>query len=146
MKCVIQRTKTAKVVVENNVVGQIEKGFLILLGVTHTDTEENVDKMVDKILKLRIFNDENGKMNLDIFSIGGEILLVSQFTLYADSKKGNRPSFVDAAKPEHAERLYEYMKKRLSEKIHVECGIFGADMEVNFVNEGPVTIIIEDGQ
>ena len=144
MKIVVQRVKNAKVEVENKVVGKIEKGFLVLLGVTHTDTKENADYLVKKLCNLRVFSDENDKMNLGIKDINGELLIVSQFTLYADCTKGNRPAFIEAARPEKAEELYEYFCSECEKNnIKVEKGIFGADMQVSLVNDGPVTIIIE---
>ena len=140
----MQRVKNAKVEVENKVVGEIKKGFLVLLGVTHTDTKENVDYLVKKLCNLRVFSDENDKMNLALKDIQGELLIVSQFTLYADCAKGNRPAFIDAARPEQAEELYEYFCSECEKNnIKVEKGIFGADMQVSLVNDGPVTIIIE---
>lgn len=145
MKLVVQRVKQAEVKVKGNSVGKIEKGFLILLGVTHEDAKENVDKLVKKVCGLRVFEDQNGKMNLSIKDIGGELLIVSQFTLYADTKKGNRPSFVKAAAPEKANELYEYFISECKKNgIKVETGEFGAHMEVSLVNDGPVTIIIEE--
>ena len=144
MKIVVQRVKNAKVEVENKVVGKIEKGFLILLGVTHTDARENADYLVKKLCNLRVFQDENEKMNLGLKDIQGELLIVSQFTLYADCSSGNRPSFIEAAKPEQAEELYEYFCSECERNnIKVEKGIFGANMQVSLVNDGPVTIIIE---
>ena len=145
MKLVVQRVKQAEVKVKENSVGKIEKGFLILLGVTHEDAKENVDKLVKKVCGLRVFEDQNGKMNLSIKDIGGELLIVSQFTLYADTKKGNRPSFVKAAAPEKANELYEYFISECKKNgIKLETGEFGAHMEVSLVNDGPVTIIIEE--
>lgn len=145
MKLVVQRVKQAEVKVKENSVGKIEKGFLILLGVTHEDAKENVDKLVKKVCGLRVFEDQNGKMNLSIKDIGGELLIVSQFTLYADTKKGNRPSFVKAAAPEKANELYEYFISECKKNgIKVETGEFGAHMEVSLVNDGPVTIIMEE--
>ena len=145
MKLVVQRVKQAEVKVKGNSVGKIEKGFLILLGVTHEDAKENVDKLVKKVCGLRVFEDQNGKMNLSIKDIGGELLIVSQFTLYADTKRGNRPSFVKAAAPEKANELYEYFISECKKNgIKVETGEFGAHMEVSLVNDGPVTIIIEE--
>ena len=144
MKLVVQRVKNAKVEVENKVVGKIDKGFLVLLGVTHTDTKAEADYLVKKLCKLRVFTDENDKMNLALKDIGGELLIVSQFTLYADCTQGNRPSFINAAKPEQANELYEYFCLECEKNgIKVEKGIFGADMKVSLVNDGPVTIIIE---
>ena len=145
MKLVVQRVKQAEVKVKGNSVGKIEKGFLILLGVTHEDAKENVDKLVKKVCGLTVFEDQNVKMNLSIKDIGGELLIVSQFTLYADTKKGNRPSFVKAAAPEKANELYEYFISECKKNgIKVETGEFGAHMEVSLVNDGPVTIIIEE--
>ena len=145
MKIVVQRVKNASVEVEGKTVGKIEKGFLVLLGVTHSDTKEKAEYLAKKLCKLRIFTDENDKMNLSLKDVGGKLLIVSQFTLYADCSGGNRPSFIEAARPEQAEELYEYFCKECKEKydINVEKGIFGADMKVNLLNDGPVTIIIE---
>ena len=144
MKLVIQRVKNAKVDVEGKTVGKIEKGFLVLLGVTHTDTKEIADYLVKKLCNLRVFEDENGKMNLGLKDVGGELLIVSQFTLYADCSQGNRPSFINAAKPDVANELYEYFCEKCKEQnIKVEKGIFGADMKVSLLNDGPVTIILE---
>ena len=145
MKIVVQRVKGANVEVDGNIVGKIDKGFLVLLGVTHNDTKENADYLVKKLCKLRVFTDENGKMNLDLKKVNGKLLIVSQFTLYADCSDGNRPSFIDAAKPKQAEDLYEYFCNKCKEEygIDVEKGIFGADMKVSLLNDGPVTIIIE---
>ena len=145
MKLVIQRVKNSKVTVDNKITGKIEKGFLVLLGVTHTDTKETADFLVKKMWNnLRVFTDENDKMNLSIKDIDGELLIVSQFTLYADCKKGNRPSFVDSAKPEMAEELYKYFVEQCQKEVkNVETGIFGAHMEVELLNSGPVTIILE---
>lgn len=145
MKIVVQRVKNAKVDVEAKTIGKIKKGFLVLLGVTHTDTKEQADYLAKKLCNLRVFEDENGKMNLGLKDVNGELLIVSQFTLYSNCSKGNRPSFTDAAKPEYAEELYEYFCNKCKEeyRINVEKGIFGADMKVELVNDGPVTIIIE---
>ena len=144
MKLIIQRVKNAKVEVDNKVVGQIEKGFLVLLGVTHTDTKEIADYLVKKLCNLRVFEDDKGKMNLSIKDVEGDLLIVSQFTLYADCSGGNRPSFINAAKPEIANELYEYFCNKCQEaEIGVQKGIFGADMQVSLLNDGPVTIILE---
>lgn len=145
MKIVVQRVKSANVEVDGNIVGKIDKGFLVLLGVTHNDTKENADYLVKKLCKLRVFTDENGKMNLDLKKVNGKLLIVSQFTLYANCSDGNRPSFTEAAKPKQAEELYEYFCNKCKEEygIEVEKGIFGADMKVSLLNDGPVTIIIE---
>lgn len=144
MRLVVQRVKNAEVKVDGKITGSIEKGFLVLLGVTHTDTKETADYLVKKLCKLRIFEDENEKMNLGLKDIGGSLLIVSQFTLYADCSEGNRPSFINAAKPDMANELYEYFCEKCKEQdIKVEKGIFGADMKVSLLNDGPVTIILE---
>ena len=144
MKAVIQRVKHAQVEVDKKVVGKINEGFLILLGVAPDDTKEKADAMVKKITKLRIFEDENEKMNLSIQDIKGELLVVSQFTLYADCSGGNRPSFINAAKPDLANELYKYFVEKCKEVIQVvQTGIFGAHMEVSLLNSGPVTIELE---
>ena len=144
MKLVIQRVKHAKVEVENKIVGKIGQGFLVLLGVGPDDTKETADYLVQKLIKLRVFEDENGKMNLGLKDINGELLVVSQFTLYADCTGGNRPSFTLAAKPDKANELYEYfISKCEGENVKVDHGIFGADMKVELLNDGPVTIIME---
>lgn len=144
MKLVIQRVKRASVEVEKEIIGKIEQGFLVLLGVGPEDTEETADFLVQKLVKLRVFEDENQKMNLSVKDIKGELLIVSQFTLYADCSGGNRPSFTNAAKPEKANQLYEYfIQKCKEENIKVEHGKFGADMKVELLNDGPVTILLE---
>lgn len=144
MKLVIQRVKNAQVKVKDKIVGKIQNGFLVFLGVTHNDTTENADYLVKKLCKLRVFEDENGKMNLGLKEIEGELLIVSQFTLYADCTQGNRPSFTEAARPEQANELYEYFCNECSKNdIKVEKGIFGADMKIELLNDGPVTIIME---
>lgn len=144
MRFLVQRVSKAKVVVDNKIVGDIEKGFMTLIGIKEGDTKKEADKLIKKMLKLRIFEDENGKMNLNIKQVDGKILAISQFTLYADTRKGNRPSFINAAKPEEAEELYEYIIKELSKEMDVEKGVFGAHMDVDFVNDGPVTILLEE--
>ena len=142
MKFVIQRVNNADVTVDNKIVGSIGKGFLILFGACETDTSDMLPKFVDKIVKLRIFADENGKTNLSITDVGGELLIVSQFTLYADCRKGNRPSFVKAGAPDFAEEMYQYFKAKCVETFgKVECGSFGADMKVELENDGPFTIL-----
>lgn len=144
MKFVIQRVSYAKVEVENNEVGNIQKGFLVLIGIKDTDTQKEADYLVKKLINLRVFEDEKGKMNLSLKDIDGELLLVSQFTLYGDTTGGNRPSFTEAAKPDKANELYEYIIAECKKNIkRVEKGIFGADMKVSLLNDGPVTIIIE---
>lgn len=144
MKLVIQRVKKAEVQVEGKTVGKINKGFLVLLGVTTDDSNENADYLVRKLCNLRVFTDENGKMNLGLKDVNGELLIISQFTLYADCKQGNRPSFIQAAQPDKANELYEYFCKECAKNnIKVEKGIFGANMQVSLINDGPVTIIIE---
>lgn len=144
MKLVIQRVSNAKVEVNSKIIGQIKKGFLVLLGVGPEDNCQTADVLVEKLCNLRIFEDENQKMNLSIKDIDGELLIVSQFTLYADCRKGNRPSFTDAAKPEKANELYEYFIEKCKDKVRkVEHGEFGADMKVSLLNDGPVTIILE---
>lgn len=145
MRIVIQRAEKAKVSVDGEVVGQIGKGFMVLVGVGPEDTKQNADFLVNKMCNLRVFEDEQGKMNLSIKDVGGQILAISQFTLYADCKKGNRPSFTRAAKPEQANELYEYfMEEARKQGLKVEHGIFGAHMKVDFINDGPVTILLEN--
>jgi D-tyrosyl-tRNA(Tyr) deacylase len=145
MRVVIQRVSEASVTIEGAVAGSIGKGFVILLGVNDSDTEQDADALVKKLVGLRVFNDEEGKMNLSCGEVGGQYLVISQFTLYASAKKGNRPSFIDAARPDKAIPLYEYFVSELRKHSSsiVETGEFGADMKVSLVNDGPVTIIIE---
>ncbi len=144
MKAVIQRVKKASVTVEGSVIGAIQEGLLVLLGISKEDTKEEVKKFVNKILGLRIFADENGKTNLSLQDIKGELLVVSQFTLYADCKKGRRPSFVNAGDPEFANELYEFFIELAKEKVEkVEHGSFGADMKVELLNDGPFTIVLD---
>ncbi|MFN0277031.1 MAG: D-aminoacyl-tRNA deacylase [Pyrinomonadaceae bacterium] len=144
MRAVIQRVSRAKVTVAGQIVGEIKQGLLILLGVTHEDDEKDADFLVDKIVNLRIFNDADGKMNLSLTDIGGELLVVSQFTLYGDTGRGRRPSFVNAASGEDARRWYEYFVAKACETVEkVATGSFGAMMDVELVNDGPVTIIID---
>lgn len=147
MKLVIQRVTHASVTVDNNVIGKIGKGYMVLIGVSDTDTKEIADKMLDKMIKLRIFEDENGKTNLSLADVGGELLLISQFTLYANCKKGNRPSFIEAGSPDHANALYEYIIEKCKERLDVvEQGEFGAEMKVELLNDGPFTVILDSEQ
>lgn len=165
MRFVIQRVTESSVTVGNQIIAQISKGFLVLIGISRDDTMaltntmafskdntmgnalEKADKMVKKLIGLRIFEDENGKTNLDLKSVGGSLLLVSQFTLYADCKKGNRPSFINAGEPHMANELYEYIVKRCRQEIPVvETGIFGADMKITLLNDGPFTIILDSDE
>ncbi len=145
MKVVIQRVKRASVTVDNKVIGSIEKGFLLLIGIGKEDTKEVVDKYLDKIIKMRIFADSEGKTNLSLGDVDGEILAVSQFTLYADCKKGNRPNFLMAGGQELGKELYDYFLEECRKRIHkVEGGEFGADMEVSLINDGPFTIVLDE--
>ena len=145
MKFVIQRCQEASVSVDGKTVGAIEKGLMVLIGVGKDDTTEVVDKNLKKLLQLRIFEDENGKTNRSLMDIGGQLLLVSQFTLYANCRHGNRPGFTDAGDPQRAEQLYEYMIEKAKEQVPVvETGIFGADMKVSLINDGPFTILLDD--
>ncbi|MBD5128498.1 MAG: D-tyrosyl-tRNA(Tyr) deacylase [Ruminococcaceae bacterium] len=143
MKLVIQRTERASVSVDGKEVGAIGKGFLVLLGVGAEDTEADCERLAKKLIGLRIFEDENGKTNLSLKDVNGSLLIISQFTLYADCRKGNRPNFLMAKEPKEAERLYEYFCELCSREIHVEKGVFGAEMRVELVNSGPFTIILE---
>ena len=144
MRCLVQRVKEASVSVSGNVIGAIEKGYLILLGVSQTDTEEVADKMLKKVLDARLFEDENGKTNLSIRDVSGSLLVVSQFTLYADTRRGNRPSFINAGAPDHANALYEYFCKKAEEQgTPLAHGQFGADMQVALINDGPFTIMYD---
>lgn len=144
MRLVIQRVKKASVKIEGRINGEIDAGMLILVGIEHEDTKEDIEWLTKKVIALRIFPDEQNKMNLDIHSINGSILVVSQFTLHASTKKGNRPSYIKAAAPEHAIPLYELFIKELRKAgIHVETGEFGAMMDVELINDGPVTILID---
>lgn len=147
MKAVIQRVSNSSVAVDGEIVGKIGQGFLVLLGVEETDTKEEADKLVKKMVGLRIFEDENGKTNLSLEDIGGELLVISQFTLMADCRKGRRPSFIKAGKPEKANALYEYFLEECKKEVPVvEKGIFGADMKVSLINDGPFTIILDSNE
>lgn len=144
MKFVIQRVTEASVTVDNEVVGKIDKGYMVLIGVGKNDTTDEADKLVKKMIGLRIFADENGKTNLSLKDVDGQLLLVSQFTLYADCRKGNRPSFVESGDPQKAEELYEYIISECKKQVPVvEKGVFGGDMKVSLCNDGPFTIILE---
>lgn len=147
MKVVLQRSKNSKVTINNKITGQINHGLVLLSSFTDGDTFETIDKIIDKIINLRIFEDENEKMNLSLLDTNGEILNISQFTLYADCKKGRRPSFVHALNPNDASNLYDYMNQQLKNRnIKTETGIFGADMKVEIYNDGPVTIILDSNE
>lgn len=144
MKVVIQRVSEARVKVEDEIAGEIKQGLLLLIGIDENDEKTDADWLVQKILNLRIFGDENGKLNLSVLDVSGEILCISQFTLIADYKKGNRPSFIKAAKPDKAIPLFEYFKTEIARSpLKIESGIFGADMKVSLVNDGPVTIVFD---
>lgn len=144
MKLVVQKVSHSSVTIDNKVHGEINKGYMVLVGICHEDTKEIVERMVDKLLYLRIFEDNDGKLNLSLLEVNGSILSISQFTLYANCKKGRRPSFIEAAKAEVSKPLYDYFNTILIEKgIHVEQGVFGADMKVSLVNDGPVTIVLD---
>ena len=147
MRYVIQRVTNASCTVDGRVTGEIEKGFLVFIGVSDTDTKEIADKMTKKLLGMRIFEDENGKTNLSLKDVNGSLLLISQFTLYADCKKGNRPSFTKAGKPDHANELYEYRIEVCKNEIsNVQTGIFGADMKIQLLNDGPFTILLDSDE
>lgn len=147
MRFVVQRVTSANVVVEGDKIGEIGKGFLVFIGVEDSDTKEIADKLVKKLIGLRIFEDENGKTNLSLADVEGELLLVSQFTLYADCKKGNRPSFIRAGKPEMAEEMYEYIIEECGKQIkNVQTGKFGADMKIELRNDGPFTILLDSAE
>ncbi len=143
MRAVVQRVDSASVTIEGRVNGKIGKGFMVLLGIDENDTEKDLDYICTKLIGLRVFEDDAGKMNKSILDAGGEILLISQFTLYGDARHGKRPSFIRAARPEKAIPLYEKAIATLSEQLHVETGIFGAEMKVELINDGPVTILLD---
>ena len=147
MRFLIQRVTNADVKVNDEVIGAIDQGFMVLIGVCGTDTREIADKMIQKMLRLRIFSDEQGKTNLSLEQVNGQLLLVSQFTLYANCKKGNRPSFLDAGSPDHANELYEYIIKKCRETVPVvQCGSFGAEMKVSLCNDGPFTVMLDSAE
>ena len=144
MRFVIQRVTDASVTIDGEISGKIGKGYLVLIGVADTDTKEIADKMIRKMIGLRIFEDEQGKTNLSLDAVGGELLLISQFTLYANCKRGNRPSFIEAGAPDMASEMYEYIIEKCKEQVEtVERGQFGADMKVSLINDGPFTIILD---
>lgn len=147
MKIVLQRVLNASVVVDNEIKGEIGRGYLLLVGVSNNDTKEIADKMLEKISRLRLFEDGDGKTNLSISDVGGEVLIISQFTLYADCRKGNRPSFINAGKPDMAKELYDYMVMKCETLFHnTQCGIFGADMKVALINDGPFTVVLDSDE
>jgi D-tyrosyl-tRNA(Tyr) deacylase len=147
MKFVIQRVREARVDVDNEMIGSIGHGLLVFVGISDSDDKRIADKMVDKMTKLRIFDDEEGKTNLSISDVGGEFLIISQFTLYADCKKGNRPSFINAGKPQKANELYEYIISEVAKRgLKTEHGRFGADMKVSLLNDGPFTILLDSAE
>ena len=149
MRFLIQRTSKASVSVDGNITGSIDKGFLVFIGICADDTKEQADKLIRKLLGMRIFADENGKTNLSLDDVGGQLLLISQFTLYADCRKGNRPSFTKSGSAQHAEELYEYIIascKAQKPDMKIETGIFGADMKVSLLNDGPFTIILDSAE
>ncbi len=146
MKVIVQRVKMSNVMVDGKICGNISNGYLLLVGFKKDDTIIEIEKMVKKIIKLRVFDDGNGKMNLNILDVNGSILSVSQFTLYADTAGGNRPSFTNSMKYDEANKLYDKFNDMLGDYVHVEKGIFGADMQVSIINDGPVTIILESDE
>lgn len=147
MRFLVQRVKEASVSVNGTEIGRINKGFLVFIGVSDTDTKDLADKMVKKLIGLRIFEDENGKTNLDLKAVDGQLLLISQFTLYADCRKGNRPSFIRAGKPDRANELYEYIIEQCRREVPiVEKGSFGADMKVSLLNDGPFTVLLDSDE
>lgn len=144
MKVVLQRSKEASVTIGEEVTGKIQSGFVLLVGITHEDTEEDARYIADKVVNLRVFEDEGGKMNHSLLDVKGEILSISQFTLYGDCRKGRRPNFMEAAKPDHARPIYEYFNQILEQKgVKVETGVFGEMMDVKLTNDGPVTLLLE---
>ena len=148
MRLILQRTSAAEVRIDGETVGQIGKGFMVLVGITHTDTKADVERLAKKVAQMRVFEDSEGKMNLGLSDVDGQILSISQFTLYGDCRKGNRPSFIHAARPEQAEPLYNYFNQVLREQygLTVATGRFGADMKVDFINDGPVTLLLDSAE
>ena len=147
MRFLVQRVTHASVEVDQHTIGEIQKGFLVLIGISQEDTKEIADKMIRKLIGLRIFEDQNGKTNLSLADVSGELLLISQFTLYADCKKGNRPSFIKAGSPDYANEMYEYIIAQCCEQIPVvQTGSFGADMKISLLNDGPFTIMLDSGE
>ena len=147
MRFIVQRVTKAQVAIDNEIVGKIDNGFMVLIGIREDDTKQIADKMVDKLIKLRIFEDDQGKSNISLLDVDGSLLLISQFTLNANCKKGNRPSYVTAAKPDVAIPLYEYIISKCKERVdNVQTGIFGADMKVELINDGPFTIILDSDE
>ena len=143
MRVLVQRVTSSSVEVEGKIVGKIDNGIMLLVGFTHTDTSKEIDYMVDKVINLRIFDDENGVMNKSLLDVGGSILSISQFTLYADASKGRRPSYINALGGDKSSPLYDEFNQKLKEHVHTETGIFGAEMKVSLVNDGPITIMLE---
>ena len=143
MRVVVQRSKESKVTIDGKINGRIDHGYVLLVGFTQGDNEQIIDKMINKIINLRVFEDETGKMNLSLLDTNGSILSISQFTLYANASEGRRPSFTEALNPNEATKLYDLFNKKLSEFVHTETGIFGSDMKVEIYNDGPVTIILD---
>lgn len=143
MRVVVQRVKKAKCIIDNKVYSEINHGYMLLVGFTHNDNKTIVDKMIKKIINLRVFEDENGKMNLNINQVNGEILSISQFTLYANTNDGNRPSFVNAMNPQEATLLYDYFNEEMKKQLPLKTGVFGANMDIDFINNGPSTFILE---
>ena len=143
MRVLVQRVTSSSVEVEDKIVGKIDNGIMLLVGFTHTDTSKEIDYMVDKVINLRIFDDKDGVMNKSLLDVGGSILSISQFTLYADASKGRRPSYINALWGDKSSPLYDEFNQKLKEHVHTETGIFGADMKVSLVNDGPITIMLE---
>ena len=143
MRAIVQRCEKANLIINNETYSSINKGIMLLVGFTHDDTEKDIDYIVDKVVNLRIFDDENGVMNKSVLDVNGEVLSVSQFTLYGNTKKGRRPSYIDSMKPDEATLLYDKFNEKLKQKINTKVGVFQAEMKIDFVNDGPVTLILE---